>query len=195
MATSHETVELVGDRTVEHFARAVLLAALTAGLAQLSIPYPFSAAPISFQMVGAYLAGLWLGPLWGGFSMGLYLTVGALGQPVFSGGGAGLGYATGPTGGFLVGFVLAAVLIGALVHRSIEPRDLSTIGMTRMTVALFAGLAVIYLVGAPWLGYSLGWTVWETLVGGAVVFVPGDVVKIASTVALVKSSGLDTLSE
>lgn len=195
MATRHESVDLVGDRTVQHFARAVLLAALTAGLAQLSIPYPFSAAPISFQMVGAYLAGLWLGPLWGGFSMGLYLVVGAVGQPVFSGGSAGLGHLTGPTGGFLVGFLLAAVLVGAVVHRSIEPKPLSSIGIPPMTVALFAGLALIYLVGAPWLGFVQGWSITETVVAGALVFVPGDVVKIAATVALVKGGGLDAIAD
>jgi len=195
MATQHESVDLVGDRTVEHFAQAVLLAALTAGLAQFSIPYPFSAAPISFQVIGAYLAGLWLGPLWGGFSMGLYLLVGALGQPVFSGGGAGIGYLTGPTGGFLVGFLLAAVLIGAVVHRSIRPVSIEAISPQRMTVGLCAGLALIYLVGAPWLGYSLGWSVEKTVIGGALVFVPADVVKIAATVALVKGGGLDAITE
>ena len=195
MAQRYESVDLVDGAVVQRFAQAVLIAALTAGVAQLSIPYPFSPAPISFQVLGAYLAGLWLGPLWGGFSIGLYLLVGALGQPVFSSGGAGIGYLTGPTGGFLLGFLLAAILIGAIVHRSIEPRRLSSVSLTRMTLALLAGLVLIYAVGAPWLGYSYEWSITKTLVTGAIVFIPGDLVKIAATLALVEGGGLDAIAD
>jgi biotin transport system substrate-specific component len=195
MSQEYESVDLVGDSVVQQFARAVLVAALTAGVAQLSIPYPFSPAPISFQVLGAFVAGLWLGPLWGGFSMVVYLLVGALGQPVYAGGSAGVGHLLGPTGGYLVGFFLAAVLVGTVVHRSVEPRPLASVPLTRMTVSLFAGLALIYLVGAPWLGYSLGWSLERAVVAGAVVFVPGDAVKIAATVALVRGGSLETIVE
>jgi len=195
MSQEHESVELVGDETVGYFARAVLIATLTAVLAQLSIPYPFSPAPISFQVIGVYLAGLLLGPLWGGFTFVLYLLVGALGAPVFSNGGSGLAYIAGPKGGFLVGFLLAAVLVGAVVHRSLTPRPLSEISVWLQTGALFAGLTVIYLVGAPWLAQVQGWTLARGFVAGAVVFIPGDVVKIAATMGLVRSGHLADLVE
>lgn len=193
MAQQHESVELVGDETVEHFATAVGIAALTAVLAQVSIPYPLSPAPISLQVVAAFLAGLLLGPLWGGFSLTLYLLVGALGAPVFSNGGSGLGYLAGPTGGFLVGFLLAAVLVGAVVHRSIEPRSLARVSLPVQVGALLAGLAVIYLVGAPRLAMVQGWTLQRGFVAGALVFLPGDLVKIAATVAIVRRRDLARL--
>lgn len=195
MSQEHESVELVGDETVGYFAKAVLIAALTAVLAQLSVPYPFSPAPISFQVIGVYLAGLLLGPLWGGFAFTLYLLVGALGAPVFANGGSGLAYLAGPTGGFLVSYVLAAVLIGAIVHRDLTPRPLSDASVAVQTAALFVGLAVIYLVGAPRLAQVQGWTLARGFVAGAVVFVPGDVVKIAATMALVRGGHLADLVE
>jgi len=195
MSQEHESVELVGDETVGYFARAVLIAALTAVLAQLSVPYPFSPAPISFQVIGVYLAGLLLGPLWGGFTFALYLLVGAVGVPVFANGGSGLAYLAGPTGGFIVSYVLATVLIGAVVHRSVTPRPLSEVSVWLQTGALFAGLAVIYLVGAPRLAQVQGWTLARGFWAGAIVFVPGDIVKIAATMGLVRSGDLADLVE
>jgi len=195
MSQEHESVELVGDETVGYFTRAVLIAALTAVLAQLSVPYPFSPAPISFQVIGVYLAGLLLGPLWGGFTFALYLVVGAVGVPVFANGGSGLAYLAGPTGGFIVSYVLAAVLIGAVVHRRVTPRPLSEVSVAVQTGALFAGLVVIYLVGAPRLAQVQGWTLARGFWAGAIVFVPGDIVKIAATMGLVKSGHLADLVE
>jgi biotin transport system substrate-specific component len=159
------------------------------------VPYPFSPAPISFQVIGVYLAGLLLGPLWGGFTFALYLVVGAVGVPVFANGGSGLAYLAGPTGGFIVSYVLAAVLIGAVVHRRVTPRPLSEVSVAVQTGALFAGLVVIYLVGAPRLAQVQGWTLARGLWAGAIVFVPGDIVKIAATMGLVKSGHLADLVE
>lgn len=193
MAQQYESVDLVDRTIVERFAGAVVLAALTAALALISVPYPFSPAPISFQVIGVYLAALLLGPLWGGLSFVLYLSAGTLGAPVFSNGAAGLGYVLGPTGGFLVGFLVATVVVGAIVHRSVEPRSLSTVPITLQAGALFVGLAIIYLIGAPWLAVAQGWSLRTGFVSGAIVFVPGDVVKIAATLALVKSGELAEL--
>lgn len=193
MAQTYESVDLVDRKIVERFAGAVVLAALTAALALVSVPYPFSPAPISFQVIGVYLAALLLGPLWGGLSFVLYLSAGALGAPVFSNGGAGIGYIMGPTGGFLIGFLIATVVIAAIVHRSVEPRPLSEVPITLQAGALFVGLAIIYLIGAPWLAFAQGWSLETGFVSGAIVFIPGDVVKIAATLALVKSGELAEL--
>lgn len=188
MAQTYESVDLVDRTIVERFAGAVVLAALTAALALVSVPYPFSPAPISFQVIGVYLAALLLGPLWGGLSFVLYLAAGALGAPVFSNGAAGLGYVMGPTGGFLIGFLIATVVVGAIVHRSAEPRSLSEVPITLQAGALFVGLAIIYLVGAPWLAFANGWSLQTGFVSGAIVFIPGDVVKIAATLAVLTSA-------
>ena len=185
-----ESVDLVGDEAVSNIALAALLAALTAAFAYISIPLPGLPAPVSFQVFGVYFAGLLLGPRWGGFSIGLYLLAGIAGAPVFSGGGSGLGYLLGPTGGYLVGFLLAAVVIGAIVHRGLDPKPLAEVPVTVQVGALVAGLVLIYAVGVPWLVAGAGLPPAEALTVGALVFLPGDAIKIAATLALVKGGVL-----
>lgn len=191
MAQSHESVELVPDVTVANVAKAVLLAALTAVLAQVSIPVPGIAVPFSLQPFAVYFAGLLLGPVWGGFALLLYIVVGLAGAPVFSNGGAGIGYFFGPTGGFLVGFLLAAVLIGAVVHRQTEPQDPREASILTLGVALAGALVVIYAVGVPWLAWAQGIPL-GTAASVMTPFVLPDVVKAALTVAAV--TGSDTLA-
>ncbi|WP_284007233.1 biotin transporter BioY [Haloarcula pelagica] len=198
MSQEHDSVELVGDETVRHISLAAVLAALTAAFAYVSIPIPGLPAPVSFQVFGVYFAGLLLGPRWGGFSIALYLLVGIAGAPVFSNGGAGLGYVLGPTGGYLIGFLVAAVLIGAIVHRTLGGiadrgsglRPLSEVSVAVQAGALVAGLVVIYAVGVPWLATMAGLPLVEAATVGAAVFLPGDAIKIAATLALVRAGAL-----
>lgn len=185
MAEQHESVDLVGDRTVQYFAVAVLVAALTAAFAQVTVPYPFSPAPFTLQTAGVYLAGLLLGPVWGAFSLLLYLLVGVAGAPVFAGGSAGYGVLVGPTGGYLVSFPIAAGLIGAVVHRRVNPRRLDEVSVPLQVLALVVGLAVVYLVGSVWLSVQLELPLANALVQGGVVFIPGDAAKAVAVMALV----------
>ena len=187
----HESVELVPDTTVSNVAVAVLLAALTAVLAQVSIP--LGSVPFSFQPFPVFFAGLLLGPVWGGFAVLLYIVVGLAGAPVFSGGGAGVGYLFGPTGGFLVGFLLAAVLIGSVVHRSVDPKPFSEISFIVAGGALLLSLVPIYAVGVPWFAEVQGWT----LARGAdfmALYAVGDVLKVLLTVGIVVG-GNETLAQ
>jgi len=190
MAEQYESVELVGDETVKQFAVAVLVAALTAAFAQIAVPYPFSPAEFTLQTMGVYLAGLLLGPVWGGFSLVLYAIVGVAGAPVFAGGAAGPGVIGGPTGGYIVSFPVAAAVIGGLVHRRVQPRRLDQVSVLLQSVALLVGLAVIYLIGSVWLGLSLELTLTQAIVQGGVVFVPGDVAKAAVVMGLVTGGHL-----
>ena len=185
-----ESVDLVGDEAVSNIALASLLAALTAAFAYVSIPIPGLPAPVSLQVFGVYFAGLLLGPRWGGFSIGLYLLAGIAGAPVFSGGGSGLAYVLGPTGGYLVGFLLAAVLIGAIVHRGLDPKPLSDVSLPTQAGALVAGLVLVYAVGVPWLVAVAGLPPAQAATVGALIFIPGDIIKIAATLALVKGGVL-----
>lgn len=179
----HESVDLVPDTTVSYIAVAVLLAALTAVLAQISIQLP-GGVPFSFQHFPVFFAGLLLGPVWGGFAVLLYIVVGLAGAPVFSGGGAGIGYFIGPTGGFLIGFLLAAAVVGGVVHRSVEPRPFSEISPLVAGGALLVSLVPIYVVGVPWLasvsGIPLG-----AAASAMALFAIGDVLKALLTAALV----------
>jgi biotin transport system substrate-specific component len=189
--SDYESVELVPDATVTYLASAVLLAALTAVLAYVSIPVPGIAVPFSLQPFGVFFAGLLLGPVWGGFAMFLYVVVGLAGAPVFSNGTAGFGYFLGPTGGFLVGFLLAAALIGAVVHRGVHPRSLREPSVPTFAVALAAGLVVIYVVGIPWFAWAQGLPL-GTAATVMAPFVPPDLIKAALTVAVV-AGGNETL--
>lgn len=184
MSQEHvESVDLVEAETVAYLSAAVLFAALTAVLAQLSIQLP-GGIPFSFQPFGVFFAALLLGPLWGGFTLLLYFVVGLAGAPVFSNAGAGIGYVLGPTGGFLIGFVIAAVLIGAVAHRSVEPKSLGDLSTVPIVVALVLSLVPIYAVGIPWFAEVQGLSLFEAASFMA-PFAVGDLLKIAITIGVV----------
>lgn len=182
MSQEYDSVQLVPEATVRHLSGAVMIAGLTAVLAQVSIPLP-GGIPFSLQPFGVFVAGLVLGPVWGGFALLLYLLVGVAGAPVFSNGGAGLGYLLGPTGGFLVGFVLAGFLIGTLVHRSTEPRGLDDRSVVLTTASLLLALAPIYGIGVPWFARVQGWSLLRAM-GFMTPFLAGDIIKVGLTVGM-----------
>ncbi|WP_123532878.1 biotin transporter BioY [Halosimplex salinum] len=189
MTEEYESVDLVADDTVRNLAAAAVLAALTAALAQLSIPIPSVGVPFSLQPFGSFFAGLLLGPVWGGFAMALYLVAGTAGAPVFANGAAGIGQFGGRTGGFLVGFLLGAVVTGAITHRQVAPRSLDDISVPVQLVGLFAGLAVVYAVGVPWMAEVLGISV-RAAAAAMAPFFPPDVVKVFVTVGVVEGGHL-----
>jgi len=144
-------------------------AALTAGLAQVSIPlWP---VPITGQTLAVLLVGASLGAARGGISMVVYLLAGLVGLPVYSDHTSGAAVLLGPTGGYIVGFVLAAAFTGWLAERRWERRFLA--GM----LAFVAGSVVVFLVGLPWLKVTLGLSWAQTLEGGLYPFVVGGVIK------------------
>lgn len=177
-----QQVELVGKETVAYLSASVMIAALTGVLAWASIDV--SVIPFSFQPFAVFFAGLLLGPLWGGFAILLYVLVGLAGAPIFSSGGAGIGYFFGPTGGFLVGFIIAAVVIGAISHRSLTPKPFDSLSPVWTAVALVAALIPIYAIGVPWFASVQGWSVVRA--GEFMsLFLVGDLIKIALTVGVV----------
>lgn len=99
-----------------------------------------------------------------------YLVEGGVGLPVFAGGKAGVFHLLGPTGGYLVGFVVAASLVGWLAERGWDRRFISAFA------AMLLGNVVIYAVGLPWLAYFVG--VEKVLLAGLLPFIPGDLVKL-----------------
>ncbi|WP_122089858.1 biotin transporter BioY [Halalkalicoccus subterraneus] len=189
MSTGTESVDLVGDETVNNVARAALFAALTGAFAYVSFPYPLSPAPVTLQVLGVFLAGVLLGPVWGGAAMVLYLTAGAVGAPVFSGGEAGIGSLVGPTAGYLWSYPLATGAVGALVHgRTVGPLDRVSVG--RLLGACTVGVCVIYAVGVTGLMAVLGLSLPNAVVTGAVVFLPAEALKLAAAVGIVRSDRL-----
>jgi len=164
---------------------AALLAALTAAGALLSIPLPPPLPPVTLAVFFALMSGLLLGPLWGAASIGLYLFLGTIGLPVFANGAGGLGHFATPTGGFLLGYLAAAIVTGLFSDRREWkfPRSLS---------AALAGVFALYVVGVPWFR-----TVVDAIpdrdmsLAAAIVamlpYLAGDVVKAVAAAALAKA--------
>jgi biotin transport system substrate-specific component len=147
-------------------------AGLVALAAQVSIPLPFTPVPITGQTFAVVLVGASLGALRGTASLSLYLAVGLLGAPIYADGKHGWDVVSGATGGYLVGFVLAAWLTGFLAERRWDRSFSSAIS------AMLSGNVVIYLVGLPWLAAVLNTNLEKTLELGLYPFVPGDVLKL-----------------
>lgn len=123
-------------------------AALTAIAAQVQVPlWP---VPITGQTLAVLLVGVSLGALRGGLSMVLYAVLGIVGLPVFSDSSSGWGVIAGPTGGYIIGFIFAAVLTGWLAQLSWDRK------LLRSFLAFLAGTVVTFAVGLPWLAVSLG---------------------------------------
>src|SRR3972149_9325 len=116
---------------------------LVALFAQIEIP--LQPVPITGQTFAVLLVGAALGSKRGAASLGLYLTEGVLGLPFFSGGAHGVSYITGATGGYLIGFVAAAYVIGLLAERGLE-RSVRT-----SLIPFLVGTFIIYVFGVAWL--------------------------------------------
>jgi biotin transport system substrate-specific component len=149
-----------------------MFSALTALGAYLIIPLPFTPVPLTFQTFFTYTAGAVLGRYRGMLSQIIYIGLGSLGFPIFGGGKAGIGVLLGPTGGYLIGFVLAAFIIGFLVKLKKKP------GYPAIILAMFAGTFAVYLLGIIQLSVWMGISLKEALLVGAIPFLPGDMLKI-----------------
>ena len=143
---------------------------LVAISAQISIPLWFTPVPITGSTLGVLLVGAALGSRRGALAVLLYLIEGVLGLPFFAGGGAGWPVLTGPTGGYLLGFVVAAYVVGLMAERGWDRRFWTA------AMAMLVGELVIYLFGVPWLAYFVG--AGDALPKGMFPFIPGDIVKV-----------------
>lgn len=144
--------------------------------AQASFPLPFSPVPITGQTLAVLLTGVLLGSWRAGVCLLVYLAEGSMGLPVFAGGKAGVMHLLGPTGGYLLGFVPAAFLVGWLAERGWDRR------FNTAFAAMLLGNMVIYLFGLPWLAYFVGGE--RVLVAGLLPFIPGDLAKLLLATAI-----------
>jgi biotin transport system substrate-specific component len=155
---------------------ASLFAALTAAGAYIQIPVPFSPVPITLQVFFVMLAGSILKSKWGSLSMIVYTLLGIAGLPVFSGGSSGIGVLFGPTGGYIVGFVLAAYIIGKLSEKT---ENSSRSSWFVNAINMSAGVLVIYLCGVFQLMMITRLGLSAALALGVIPFLLGEIVKIA----------------
>lgn len=165
---------------------ALTFVAATAVCAQVSFRLWFSPVPVTLQVLAVILSGLVLGSRWGAISQIQYLAMGAMGLPVFAGGGAGPAAFVGPTGGYLIGFVAGAFLAGLVFERlRVRPSIAAWCGG-------IAGIVGVHLFGVAWL------SVWMSFAGekscilralqlGSAPFIGIDLVKVAIASGLVRS--------
>jgi biotin transport system substrate-specific component len=174
-------VKVTRRKTVTGLTMTALFAALIAAGTFISIPLPFSPVPVVLQNLFALLAGLALGPALGTAAAALYLAAGIIGAPVFAGASGGIVRLIGPTGGFLIGYLLAAFTAGLIAGFPTPERK--TAGW-RIILAAFAGLLVVYAPGVTWLKISTGRTWAAALAAGFFPFITGDIIKGLVAVAL-----------
>lgn len=149
-------------------------AALTAAAAQYRIPLGFTPVPITGSTFAVLLSGAALGMRLGAASQVLYLVMGAVGLPVFTDGGSGIEAFTGSTGGYLIGFIFGAALVGKLAERK-QDRHVGT-----MVAAFLAGSATIYGFGVAGLMLNTGMDFNNAVLAGVAPFAFGDVIKAAA---------------
>ena len=161
---------------------AFFLACLTGVLAQFRFFLPGTPVPVTGQVFGVFLAGILLGT-WGGISQLMYLGIGAFGVPWFAGFNSGFAYIAGPTGGYILGFVVAAFFIGYIVDRYVKSRNF----LVMIGLMLFATFVLIYVPGLIqfylWTGASIG--IGDLFMMCVIPFVAADLIKavIAAVIA------------
>jgi biotin transport system substrate-specific component len=162
--------------------RAVVLMAVGSALLTLSakvqVPLPY--VPMTLQTLVVLIIGASFGWRLGGATVALYLTQGAMGMPVFAGPTAGIGYLMGPTGGFLIGFLAAAIVMGFMAERGWDR------SLLRVVVMMSVGHAVIFAFGLAQL--SLVMPLSQTWTVGVAPFVAATLVKTALAVALMQAA-------
>lgn len=168
--------DLIKDKAICNAIGVMVFIILTTIGAYVRIPLGFTPVPITLQTFFALLAGAILGKRLGAFSQLGYLIFGAIGVPVFSGAGSGLAHMAGPTGGYLIGFIVCAFLVGRIIELG---------GAIWWKAAAFAlGLTSIYFCGVLWLSFILNISVYKGILLGVVPFLPGAAVKLALAVSI-----------
>jgi len=174
--------------STQKFALALGMACIIGLAAQVRIPLPWTPVPITGQTFAVLLAGVLLGRWWGGISVVAYAGLGAAGLPWFAGWAGGVGHLAGPTGGYIIGFILAALFLGYFTDNYIRARSF----LTMLGLMLFANFVLIYIPGLIqlhlWLNLVKGEAVslYQVLAMGLFPFVAGDVTKAIAAAAVAR---------
>lgn len=152
-----------------------LFAALTAVFSAISIPLPFTPVPVNLATLAVFLSGAFLGYKYGTLSQLVYVLMGAVGIPVFHNFTGGLNLLVGPTGGYIIGYVAGAFVIGIILH--VSKKGQSTIVLA---AAMVAGAITYFALGTAWFMISTKTGLMPSLVACVFPFIPGDLLKIAA---------------
>lgn len=149
-----------------------LLTALICVLAPFSMPLPFSPVPISFATLAVYFSAIIGGWKRGTISVIVYLLLGSIGVPVFAGWTAGFQKIAGPTGGYLIGYLFIAAIVGYFTDKYDGKASFSLVG-------IIAGTLICYLFGTIWLAAIMELSFVKALFIGIIPYLPGDAIKVA----------------
>jgi len=163
------------DQRISAVLGVTMFTALTALGAFVRLPLPFTPVPLTLQVFFVLLSAMVLGPK-ALISQALYLVLGLAGFPVFAGAAAGFAHLSGPTGGYILGFAVAALTVNRLKGT----------GTVRNILALSAGLAAIYLLGSVQLGLWMRLSPVKAIQMGVLPFILGDLLKLAAVLAAVR---------
>ncbi len=161
--------------TTQQMALVAIMTALTCILAPFSLP--IGPVPISLTNLVIYFSLYLLGWKLGTLSYVIYLLIGLVGVPVFSGFTAGPAKLFGPTGGYLIGFIPMAIIAGIVIDKYTEKWLLCLL-------AMIIGTIVCYALGTTWLAYEAKMDMMAALWAGVIPFIPGDLVKMALAILI-----------
>ncbi len=161
-----------------YMALAALFAALTAVCSWISIPLGFTPVPINLATLAVFLAGGFLGPRYGAISLTVYAMAGAVGAPVFAGFRGGFSVIAGPTGGFIIGYIAAAFIVGLICSRNRS--------VPHIIIAMILAMIACYTLGTIWFVITTHTNVAAALLSCVIPFLPGDAVKIAAGTFLLR---------
>ncbi len=167
------TREVIFNKALSRTIGVLVFAVFMSLGAFVRIPLPFSPVPITLQTFFVLLSGACLGGNLGGFSQLIFIFAGITGLPVFAGAGSGLLYLLGPTGGYILGFVLASLFIG----RSIK---YSQRGIFSVFVLFCLADLILLACGTLWLKAILGYPFTKSALVGFLPFIPGDLLKASA---------------
>jgi len=166
---------------IKGLAMAALFTALTAIMAQVAIPLPFTPIPISFGLVAVYITGILLKPKYAIAAQTGYLLMGLVGVPVFAGFQGGLGAMLGPTGGYLMAYPLMVGIVSVALngHGQCDKNNQKPRLMGKAAVFMCLAQIVLYLLGSAWWSLITGNSILFAVTLTVYPFVPLDLLKIA----------------
>ncbi len=169
--------------TARELSQIGIFTAITAVLAQIAIPLPFTPAPISFGLVAVYISGILLKPKHAILTQICYLLLGAIGVPVFGNFRGGVGALLGPTGGYLLVYPIMAGIVAwtlnSLKSRQLKDKNGKSQIYLKATLSICIAHLILYLGGTLWLCILTGNSFQGGLAIGVYPFIPLDIIKIA----------------
>ena len=166
---------------VKQLALTGLMSAVICILGPISMNIPISPVPVSLGLLAIYFVLSVLGMKLGTLSVAIYILLGLVGLPVFTGFTGGPGKLFGPTGGYIVGYIFMALICGFFLDKWGSNLPVSFLGM-------LLGTAVCYLFGTVWLAFQSSYTFPQALAAGVLPYIPLDLVKLI--IAMIAGRGL-----